>query len=44
MIRLLLLLIVTWALAGGRLFVVHPGDRPIHADAVVVLAGYRCAR
>jgi uncharacterized SAM-binding protein YcdF (DUF218 family) len=38
-IRLLLVLILAWAVAGTWLFVVHHDDRPIHADAVVVLAG-----
>jgi uncharacterized SAM-binding protein YcdF (DUF218 family) len=38
-IRLLLVLVVAWVVAGTWLFVVHHGDRPIRADAVVVLAG-----
>jgi uncharacterized SAM-binding protein YcdF (DUF218 family) len=38
-IRLLLVLVIAWAVAGTWLFVVHHGDRPIRADAVVVLAG-----
>jgi uncharacterized SAM-binding protein YcdF (DUF218 family) len=36
---LLLLLILAWAAAGSWLFVVHHGDKPFGADAVVVLAG-----
>jgi hypothetical protein len=38
-IRLLLVLVLAWAAAGGWLFVVHHDDRPFGADAVVVLAG-----
>ena len=43
MIRLLLvlvlLLVLAWVAAGSWLFVVHHGDKPFGADAVVVLAG-----
>ncbi len=41
MIRLALVLILAWAAAGAWLFVVHHGDKPFGADAVVVLAGTR---
>lgn len=43
-IRLLLLVLMlglAWAAAGSWLFVVHHGDKPFGADAVVVLAGTR---
>jgi uncharacterized SAM-binding protein YcdF (DUF218 family) len=33
------LLVAAWAAAGTALFVVHHGDRPARADAVVVLQG-----
>jgi uncharacterized SAM-binding protein YcdF (DUF218 family) len=39
-IRLLLVvLVLAWAAAGSWLFVVHHGDKPFGADAVIVLAG-----
>jgi len=38
-IRVLLVLVAVWAVAGAWLFVVHHGSRPFGADAVVVLAG-----
>jgi uncharacterized SAM-binding protein YcdF (DUF218 family) len=38
-IRLLLLFVVAWVAAASYLFVVHHGDKPFGADAVVVLAG-----
>jgi uncharacterized SAM-binding protein YcdF (DUF218 family) len=34
-----LLLVVAWIAAGSWLFVVHHGDKPFGANAVVVLAG-----
>lgn len=37
----MLLLVLVWAVAGSWLFVVHHGDTPFGADAVVVLAGTR---
>jgi uncharacterized SAM-binding protein YcdF (DUF218 family) len=38
-IRLLLVIVLAWAAVGSWLFVVHHGDKPFGADAVVVLAG-----
>jgi uncharacterized SAM-binding protein YcdF (DUF218 family) len=38
-VRILFVLLVIWAAAGSLLFVVHHGDKPFGADAVVVLAG-----
>jgi uncharacterized SAM-binding protein YcdF (DUF218 family) len=39
--RLVLVLVVAWAAAASWLFVVHHGDKPFGADAVIVLAGTR---
>lgn len=39
LIRVLVLLLAAWALAAILLFVVHHGDKPVHADAVFVLSG-----
>jgi uncharacterized SAM-binding protein YcdF (DUF218 family) len=41
LIRLAVLLVVAWVAVAIGLFVVHHGDRPIHADAVFVLSGAR---
>jgi uncharacterized SAM-binding protein YcdF (DUF218 family) len=39
LIMLLLVLVVAWVAVGSWLFIVHHGDKPFKADAVVVLAG-----
>jgi uncharacterized SAM-binding protein YcdF (DUF218 family) len=38
-LRVLVVLVIVWAIAASWLFVVHHGDEPFGADAVIVLAG-----